>query len=233
LIGLALRLADRVIVLARTERDSILADHGIAAHKVAVVPNCADAAPRPARKTLREERKLNLGFMGRLDFEKGLREIVSALTELKNELRFTFHVAGAGSAESEFLELCQSWIPGRFAFHGVVAGEARHRMLSDADIFLLPSRFEGMPNSLLEFMGQGAVPIVTRVGAVGDVVVHEQNGLFVEARDAAALADAIRRLRNDPKLFEELSKNASQTIRDRYSPARHIEAINAVYRGLR
>lgn len=232
LIGIALRLADRVIVLARTERDDILAEHGTAEQKIAVVPNCADEGPPPARKALHEERELNLGFMGRLDFEKGLREIVGALTELKNELRFTFHVAGAGPAESEFLELCQSRIPARFAFHGVVAGEARHRILSDADIFLLPSRFEGMPNSLLEFMGQGAVPIVTRVGAVGDVVVHEQNGLFVEVRDARALADAIRRLSKDPKLFEELSKNAIRTVQNRFSPARHIEGINAVYRAL-
>ena len=87
-----------------------------------------------------------------------------------------------------------------------------------ADIFVLPSLREGMPNALLEAMSCGLPVIVSRIEGVTDwVVTNGRNGLLVEPGNGDDLGKAMKRILNDDALAESLGKEAKKTVLDRFS----------------
>jgi glycosyltransferase involved in cell wall biosynthesis len=86
-----------------------------------------------------------------------------------------------------------------------------------ADIFVLPSIREGMPNALLEAMASGTPCIATRLEGVTDMLIeHERNGLLVPPQDAAALQAALRRCFEQPEWARGLGAEARRTVSERY-----------------
>jgi len=85
-----------------------------------------------------------------------------------------------------------------------------------ADIFVLTSDMEGMPNSLLEAMACGLPVIATRIGGVVDIVEDKKNGLLVAAGDEEELKDEILKLLGDEQLSKAISQEAYKTIRENY-----------------
>ena len=85
-----------------------------------------------------------------------------------------------------------------------------------ASIFALPSRFEGMPNALLEAMAAG-LPVVVSDASPGplEVVRHEDNGLVVEVENVQALAAAMRVLAEDAQCRHRLGESAQVTLQSR------------------
>jgi glycosyltransferase involved in cell wall biosynthesis len=101
------------------------------------------------------------------------------------------------------------------------------------DVFVLPStKREGLARSLIEAMAYGVAPVVTDCGGNTELVVHEQCGLVVPVRDAAALAVAIRRLHGDPALRSRFAASARERIRVHFRIEDTIAKTHALYRSL-
>ena len=75
--------------------------------------------------------------------------------------------------------------------------------LLHADYFLMPSRYEGLPISLLEAMACGCIPICTAVGGIPDVIVDRKNGYLVPAEDEAALLNCIEQRVSVPETIDK------------------------------
>src|SRR5690606_29802364 len=90
-------------------------------------------------------------------------------------------------------------------------------VLNAADIYCLPSLWEGFPIGVLEAMAMGKAVIASDVDGTREAVQHESNGLLVPARDAGALAAALVRLANDNALRTSLQQQAKETIRKTYN----------------
>ncbi|MCD4738725.1 MAG: glycosyltransferase family 4 protein [Anaerolineae bacterium] len=86
-----------------------------------------------------------------------------------------------------------------------------------ADLFVLPSRAEGLSNALLEAMAAGLPIVATRVGGTADVIISGENGLLVPPDDAIALSEALLSLFQDPTLQEQLGRAARRTVETRYA----------------
>ena len=71
------------------------------------------------------------------------------------------------------------------------------RLLPGLDLFILSSRYEGLPIALLEAMSAGVACVATRVGGIPEVLRHEQSGLLVDAGDPEGLAAALTRMGDD------------------------------------
>jgi len=98
-----------------------------------------------------------------------------------------------------------------------------------ADLFVLPSSREGLPNALLEGMATGLPCIASKLQGVTDSVIdHGENGLMVPARDVEALEGAIRSLLQDSIRAKALGRKARRTVEERYSirqtAAHYLEA---------
>lgn len=81
-----------------------------------------------------------------------------------------------------------------------------------ADIFALPSLWEGLPISILEAMCIGLPTISTNINAIPEAVIDNETGILIPSDDAAALAEAIEKLKSDKNLRERLSKQGREHI---------------------
>lgn len=123
-----------------------------------------------------------------------------------------------------------------FGLHGrvVLAGsfDSVDEMLSAADLFVLPSREEGMSLALLEAMGAGLPVVTTDIPGNRALVEPERHGLLVPVGDAQALSAAILRLVDQPELGVRLGAAARQRVADEFTLARMVDAHLRLFRSL-
>ena len=100
------------------------------------------------------------------------------------------------------------------------------------DVFVLPSRSEGMSNTLLEAMASGCPVIATRVGGNVELIVEDQTGRLVPVDDAPALAQALQTYIETPQLLDTHGRAARRRAVHDYSLTRMIEAYADLYGGL-
>jgi glycosyltransferase involved in cell wall biosynthesis len=143
--------------------------------------------------------------VGRTVEKKGYDDLLAALACLPADLHWRFEHVGGGPGLRRLRRLAASLgIADRIRWHGALAGPAVLNCYAQADMFVLSSRIardgdrDGLPNVLMEAQSQGLACVSTRVSAIPELVEDHANGLLVEAGDARALADAMRRLIRDP-----------------------------------
>ena len=168
-------------------------------------------------------------WVGRLDPVKGLDELLAAFARVADGTAAQLALAGDGAyAESVRRNIRERRLGDRVHMLGSrddVAG-----LLKLADVFVLPSRTEGMPNALLEAMAAGRPIVTSDVPGCRDLIDHERTGLLVRSGDEAALGDAITRLLTDRRLAEKLGHAASRQVDSRYTLAHCVERYEALYR---
>jgi glycosyltransferase involved in cell wall biosynthesis len=134
-------------------------------------------------------------------------------------------VAGDGSAAGE--------ARATIARHGLGAvvrlrswlGDAElEQALRESDVLVLPSWAEGLPNAMVEAMAARLAVVVTRVGAIPEVVTDRRSAMLVEPRDAESLAAALAKVIDDPQLREEIAAEGFRIA------ARDFEVEHAVDR---
>jgi glycosyltransferase involved in cell wall biosynthesis len=130
-------------------------------------------------------------FVGRLEREKGLNELVAAFRDLasKSRERLALVIVGEGSLEEGLARQVND------VQDIVLAGPRRPeevgRYLAASNVLVLPSWAEGTPNVVLEALAAGRPIVATHVGGIPDVVRHDHTGLLVPPRDVPALASAL------------------------------------------
>jgi glycosyltransferase involved in cell wall biosynthesis len=102
-------------------------------------------------------------------------------------------------------------------------------ILAAADVFVLPSLWEGLPIGLLEAMAMGKAVIATDVDGTKEVVKDGYNGLLIEAGNAGALATALVKLCNDEALRKQFSGASMETVRVDYEAGGMTRKIEEVY----
>lgn len=106
-------------------------------------------------------------------------------------------------------------------------------ILAAADIFVLPSLWEGLPIGLLEAMSMGKAVLATRVDGTKEVVQNGRNGILVETTDLVNdLSSALVRLAGDTSLRKELGQHAMETVNERFNAAVMTRSIEAVYQNM-
>src|SRR5229473_5010865 len=111
----------------------------------------------------------------------------------------SFHIAGEGELRPELEKLVSDLgLVDRVFLPGTI--DDVPGFLRELDIAVLCSKSEGMSNAILEYMAAGKAIVATAVGGNGQLLEHERHGLLVPAGDPPRLAEAMRRLLNDPAL---------------------------------
>lgn len=220
------------IVLSDLEKEILTQRFG--AKNVASLPNCVDLQDAEAfakeKQSYDETRPLRIGYLGRIEPNKGMTELLVAGQRLKKEnYPFQLIVAGKEQTEGEYLPQFDRWLADCFKYVGLVSGKAKCDFLRSLDVFVLPTYFEGMPMSLLECMSYGVAPIVTPVGSIPQVVKDGENGVFIKVRDSDSVVEAVKRFHENRELLRTLGKAARQTIFEQFSPKKYIDKLNQIY----
>lgn len=198
----------KVIVLGSVWRNYVIEAIGIDPNRVEILQNAVyapDEIPEKSEKTSGPQ----ILFLGRLGERKGAPELVEALSSEKMKpLKWTATLAGDGEVD-HFSKLTQErGVNDRINFPGWVGPQDVRKLLSEADIIVLPSHAENLPLSMLEGMAYQLCPVVTPVGAVGDVIHDGKNGLLVPIGDEVKLADALAKVVSDASLRKRLASQA-------------------------
>ena len=194
--------------------------------RVVSIPN-AVRLPLPARA--KREPALVV-FAGRCSESKGLYDLLQAGLLLRRELpKLRIECAGDGDLDEVERSIARMGLADRVRVHGWVDARRRDELLARAAVFVLPSHAEGLPMGLLEAMAAGCPVVASSVGGIPDVVRHGVNGLLIPAGDTQALADAIRRLVEDPQFARRLGAAARATIAARFTTERMVERIEQLY----
>lgn len=165
------------------------------------------------------ERDPTVLFLGRLEREKGVFDLVEAVATIAHlvpGIRLT--LCGAGSAKGELEQLAvEKGIGALVAFPGWVDGEAKAALLRQAGVFVLPSYAEGMPMAVLEAMAASTPVVATRVGAVADMLEDGASGFVVDPGNVAILGNAILVALTDVKSTHVMTERAGARIRAMYA----------------
>lgn len=101
------------------------------------------------------------------------------------------------------------------------------------DIFVLPSKTEGMPNSLLEAMASGLVPIVLKISNLySDIIIDKFNGFIVKKNNIDELADVLATIINNKKKLNQISTHARKTIEKKFNLNIFLSKIENIYKKL-
>ncbi len=156
---------------------------------------------------------------------KGQDNVIAVARELeKSHPQLHFLLIGGGKDEDMLRGLAKDL--GNLSFTGFVDNVGDY--LAALDLFILPSRFEGLGSILLDAMAASLPIVASRTGGVPEIVRDEHNGLLIGADDPEGLRRAIERLAADPELCATYGRNGQAMAGD-YSPATMAGAYLSKY----
>lgn len=201
---------------------------GAVANGVVVPPSADDETRLALRECLSIAPDVVVGVcLSRLVPDKGYLVLADALERMGPRLnRFEFIIVGGGDATGVIRERF-SRIPG-ITTHFTGQQSDVLPYLRASDFFVQASQHENLSNALLEAMAAGLPVVATSVGGTPEVLA-KGGGMLVPPDDAAALGEAIVRMRSSSELRALLAAQARQNIEANYSARRMAEGWNAMY----
>jgi glycosyltransferase involved in cell wall biosynthesis len=229
---LVLRLFRRILAVSEEVKGRYAAELRIPARKLAVIRNAIRVPQaRPEGDPVLRAALVRGGpdyvvlTPARLHPQKGHTYLLAAATQVPDA---TFVLAGDGPLREELeAEARTLGISDRCVFLGYRSDVPE--LLAAADLFVLPSLYEGLPISALEAMAAGRPVVATAIGGTDEAITSEQSGLLVPPRDPVALAAAIRRLRADPALARRLAAAGRERVEREFSSDVTARQVMRIY----
>lgn len=161
------------------------------------------------RRFSTSDHPVRLLFLGWLEREKGIFELIEACRQLSESRRFLLNIVGEGNASAAVRDaVARNQLNSIVHFSGWLKGPAVESALTEADILVLPSWSEGLPNAMIEAMAARLAVVVSAVGNIPDVVVDGREALLVPPQNISALQSALEKLIDDPVLRRRLGDAA-------------------------
>lgn len=226
-IGWINKYVDKVIFLSDGIREEFM-QLGMEPERGVTLGNFHDLATVPDGQELPAKAKLHLLFVGAIHRDKGIIELLTALTEL-HDTNFHLDVCGTltdQSIQSEF-EALVSKLGNRVTLHGYVKGQEKSSLFQRADVLVLPSYHEGFPLVILEALAGGCAIISTPVGATPEVL-NESNVLWVNIGSSEDIRCAVTKLSKDNTLLEAM-KRENLNLSEEFSVESHIQKLCHIY----
>ncbi len=167
---------------------------------------------------------------GRLDHQKGFDLLIDVAVKTKvQSLNWQFIIAGEGKLKSELKSMAlKNNVTDIVHFIGFTNEIQAH--LNASDIFVLPSRYEGMPNALLEAMAAGKANVATNVNGAPELVENGETGFLVESENTTQLYDKLHELLSNEKLCKSMGFKAKERVISLYSIEKMIDNLEKLFK---
>ena len=202
---------------------------GFPVDRCPVVPNWS-ATPQLLElgraRVRRAEGGIDLLFVGWVEPEKGIRELLEAFRRIAQERDVRLNLVGDGHAmplAREFVEANN--LSSKVRFSGWLSADGLLEAYGEADALVLPSWAEGLPNAMIEAMAAGLAVVVTRVGNVPDVVRDREDALLVPPKDVDALAAVLADVVDDDALRTRLARAGHDLASREFAVEAAVERI--------
>jgi glycosyltransferase involved in cell wall biosynthesis len=227
---------DSAIGVSREIYQNLNVRCGVAENRRRQIPYGVERlSPRRLLDRIHEPRHpngLQIAYVGRIvHSQKRVLDLPALVSELRRRsVPFTLHLIGDGPDAprlAEALREANGGGGGQVRWWGWLAPTEVSARLMQLDALVLPSEVEGLPLALLEAMGHGVVPVVTRIpSGHSEVVRDEENGFLAAVGDMGGFAARLEQMHCDPELFSRLRRAAWETT-EAYSIERMVSAYEA------
>jgi L-malate glycosyltransferase len=217
-----------------------LAASGIDQEKMTVVYEGVEIPRLPPNEVRREARLLwgvtddspLLGCVGVLLPDKGQDSLIRVLADLRQEFpQARLLLAGDGPDRPRLERLTtQLGLGNAVIFAGFVT--AMEPVYTALDVFLFPSRFEGLGTSLLAAMSYAVPSVAFSTCAFGEIIEHGKSGLLAELGSETSLRNAAATLLRNPPIAKQIAAAARTRIEQKFSAAKMVDEMLRVYGSL-
>lgn len=211
-----IKLVDSVVVMDKSSYECLL---NLGYSNIVCVPNPLAPSVEDYINSCEPVNRFKntVTFVGHVVRTKGVTELVTACSSLPD---IKVNIIGPCTAEykTELLSLVDNAM--QFNFMGTLTPKEVIREMMACSVFVLPTYTEGFPNVILESMACGCPIISTPVGAIPEMLAVDTDkpcGIVVQSKNVEQLRDAMQRLLNNEEEALQLSKRASERVREEYS----------------
>ncbi|MCX5699824.1 MAG: glycosyltransferase [Candidatus Omnitrophica bacterium] len=232
------RYVDRIISVSNAVKDYLVSTKKLDATKITVIHNGVDLGrfkklgdgSLPAyRQAIGEPSPFVIGVIGRLEAQKGHRyflEAVGLLDGNYGDVRFV--IVGDGNLRKELEEQAHKLgIADRVEFLGY--RKDIENVLREINLLVLPSLYEGLPLATLEAGAMGKPVIATNVDGSPEVIINNETGLIVSAKDGLALKEGMELFLKNKALVNEFGEKAAVRIKEKFNLKKQIAETEGLY----
>lgn len=227
ILKVSLNQAKRVIALTSSEV-SEYQSMGVSKNKIAIIPNGVDLSEfsfLPQKGKFREKYRISsdkkiILFLGRINQIKGIDVLINAFSILKKDMpSIKLVIAGP---PTNYLRFCNDLVAKYnlitdVLFTGSLYGESKLEAYVDADIFVLPSRYEGFPNVLLEAFACSKPVVSSDIKSISDIVSNGKTGLLFESCNSEELAKQMSFLLLNSEHSNIIAENSNKMVKEKFS----------------
>jgi len=234
-----LRDTSKVIALCRIEAEQYM-DMRVPEEKIAFIPNgidLSDYANLPHKGSFKE--KFNIPkdtkivlYLGRIHKIKGIDFLVKAYAHLIEKFNNVLLVVVG--PDDGYLDKLRGLISSLnivddVLFTGPLYGKDKLEAYVDADIFVLPSRYETFPNVVLEAYACSKLVIASDVMSIPDIVLHGKTGLLFQAGDSQELTKMLLYALTHLEEAEKMGHRARKFVEEKYSIDKVVDSLKFLY----
>jgi len=234
----AIRHSRASVAISAATQTQLLRDLGLASNRLGIVRNGVPIRPGHGDAVRRElgaaEQDVLILAVGNLDPRKGHIFLLRALHELTQQgLSVPWRLAiagGRGGPERTNLEAFADAHGYADRVHILLQREDIPDLQAAADIFAMPSLWEGLPLALLEAMLAGSAIVASKTSGIPEAVTSEEHGILTPPGDVHALAGALRRVLEDSSLRRTLGDAAKARANAEFTVSTMTAAYERLYR---
>lgn len=206
---------------------------GYPGNKIKMIPNAIDTRKFKNSNHRNNLQQLHVVYTGRLRHVKGVDILIKAWAKVCDELKSdkpVLLIAGDGSQKEEIESLIDKLnLNDNVQLLGVVSDIPK--ILDQSNLYVQPSRQEGLSNSVLEAMSAGLPIIATRVSGNEDIIRDGENGILVEPENPGELANAIIQLLIDADMRKQMGKCSRKIVEHDYELDIVLQHLTTAYQG--
>lgn len=226
-----LRHADHVFCLNHEDKQYLVELLGRPTDSVTCIRPGAESCFADAARDREYGRANKLIFAATWIERKGIRDLVAAFLPLADKYpALSMTVLGGGVADDAITRSFPDRLRCRISCQYAKDVREAAQAFADADVFVLPSLFEGTPLTLIEAMASGLPIVTTGTCGMKDIIRDGENGLLVPTRSPESIVDAIDRLLRSTEMRMRVGRAARADALANYSWARAAEPVKNAYR---
>lgn len=158
----------------------------------------------------------HLLFLARIEKTKGIYEAIDAFAIVKKNREVKISIVGDGLELDNIKEYVSKRNITDVTFHGHLVDHEKAEIFKEADIYIFPSYYEGMPTSVLEAMSFGLPVVTSAVGGLPDFFINDLHGYITGSKDPAVYAELIMKIMDDNELKKKMSLNNFRYARQHF-----------------
>jgi len=213
---------------------NVLRKYLVPAKKIHVIYNSVSPPEKiMLPRHIPHDKDFTVTYIGNRRHFKGLDIFLkSAEIFLENQLNHRIRmVVGGIDFDPRFQQYVNKSTLEKMQFAGSIPHEEIFGLLQSTDIFVITSRQESLPNTLLEAYAMGVSVISAGVGGIPEVLQDKHNGFLCPKENPSAIADKMAVLYNDPELRKEIARNNKKHFNDNFKQEQKCQKLLKVYSG--